>query len=124
MPADKITILCVDDEDIPRTLRKLVLQKRGYNVRTAASGQEALTAMRDGGVDLVLSDQMMPGMTGTELLKRIKLEYPAIPVILISGVNEIPLDAQYADRFVSKVGGPDLLFDSVAEVLRAHGHEI
>jgi hypothetical protein len=40
-----------------------------------------------------------------------------MPVILISGVNEIPPDAIYADRFISKVGGPELLFDTVAEVL-------
>jgi hypothetical protein len=40
-----------------------------------------------------------------------------MPVILISAVNEIPPDAIYADRFISKVGGPELLFDTVAEVL-------
>lgn len=124
MPAEKITILCVDDEDIPRTLRKLVLEKKGYNVRTAASAQEGLACVREGGVDLVLSDQMMPGMTGTDFIKQVKLEYPSMPAILISGVNEIPLDAKFADRFVSKVGGPDLLFDSVAEVLRAYGHHV
>jgi hypothetical protein len=45
-----------------------------------------------------------------------------MPVILISGVNEIPADASYADRFVSKVGGPELLFETVAEVLTEYGH--
>ena len=122
MVADSITILCVDDEDIPRTLRKMVLQKKGYRVLTASSGKEALLCLREGGISLVLSDQMMPGMTGTELTKAVKAEYPSLPVILISGVNEIPPDAIYADRFVSKVGGPELLFQSVAEVLQAYGH--
>ena len=115
-----VTILCVDDEDLPRTLRKLILQKQGYQVITASSGAEALALLERGGIRLVLTDQLMPGMTGTELTKLVKSTRPAMPVILISGVNEIPPDAIYADRFISKVGGPELLFDTVAEVLAAY----
>jgi CheY-like chemotaxis protein len=122
MAADSITILIVDDEQIPRTLRSLVLQKQGYRILTAESGKEALELLAGGGIHLVLSDQMMPGMTGTELTKTIKSSHPALPVILISGVNEIPADASYADSFISKVGGPDLLFKTVAAVLAAYGH--
>jgi CheY-like chemotaxis protein len=122
MAADDIgvTILCVDDEDLPRTLRKLILQKQGYQVIAASSGAEALALLERGGIRLVLTDQLMPGMTGTELTKLVKSTRPAMPVILISGVNEIPPDAIYADRFISKVGGPQLLFDTVAEVLAAY----
>ena len=122
MVADDITILCVDDEDTPRMLRKLILQKQGYRVVTAAAGKDALALLDGGGINLVLSDQMMPGMTGTELTKSIKSTRPGMPVILISGVNEIPPDAIYADRFVSKVGGPELLFQAVAEVLHGYGY--
>ena len=71
-------------------LRKLILQKQGYKILTAASGKEALALLDNGGINLVLSDQMMPGMTGTELTKVIKAGRPAMPVILFSGVNEIP----------------------------------
>jgi CheY-like chemotaxis protein len=124
MADKKITILCVDDEDTPRMLRRLVLQRQGYEVIAAASGKEALARLADGGIDLVLSDQMMPGMTGTELTKAIKAGAPGMPVILISGVNEIPPDAVYADRFVSKVGGPELLFEAVAEVLQSYGNDL
>jgi CheY-like chemotaxis protein len=122
MAADDIgiTILCVDDEDLPRTLRKLILQKQGYQVIPASSGAEALALLERGGISLVLTDQLMPGMTGTELTKLVKSTRPAMPVILISGVNEIPPDAIYADRFISKVGGTQLLFDTVAEVLAAY----
>ena len=120
MAAPDITILCVDDEETPRTLRKLILQKQGYQVITAASGAEALEILDKISINLVLSDQMMPGMTGTELTKSVKAMRPTMPVILISGVNEIPADAKYADRFVSKIGGPDLLFKTVAEVLEQY----
>jgi CheY-like chemotaxis protein len=120
--ARDIRILCVDDEEIPRTLRKLILQKQGYLVTAVASGEEALEVLDRMSIDLVLTDQMMPGMTGTELTKLVKAMQPAMPVILISGMNEIPADAGYADRFISKVGGPELLFRTVSEVLAAYEH--
>jgi CheY-like chemotaxis protein len=122
MVPSSITILCVDDEETPRTLRKLILQKQGYQVVTAASGAEALEVLNRVNISLVLSDQMMPGMTGTELTKSVKGMRPTMPVILISGVNEIPEDAIHADRFISKVGGPELLFQTVIDVLTAYGH--
>jgi CheY-like chemotaxis protein len=122
MVPTSITILCVDDEETPRILRKLILQKQGYQVITAASGVEALEVLERANINLVLSDQMMPGMTGTELTKSVKAKRPTMPVILISGVNEIPADAGYADRFISKVGGPELLFQTVIDVLSEYGH--
>ena len=112
------TILCVDDEEIPRTLRALVLRKQGYQVLTAASGPEALKVLDDTDVSLVLTDQMMPVMSGTELAKRVKAIRPGLPVILISGMNELPPDAIYADRFISKVEGPEPLFRAILEVLQ------
>ena len=122
MVPSSITILCVDDEETPRILRKLILQKQGYQVIVAASGLEALQLLDQANINLVLSDQMMPGMSGTELTKSVKATRPTMPVILISGVNEIPADASYADRFISKVGGPELLFQAVIDVLTEYGH--
>src|SRR5260370_18139264 len=122
MVTSTIRILCLDDEETPRTLRKLNLQKQGYQVVTAASGGEALEVLNRANISLVLSDQMMPGMTGTELTKSVKAMRPTMPVILISGVNEVPADANHADRFISKVGGPELLFQTVIEVLTEYGH--
>jgi CheY-like chemotaxis protein len=113
-------ILCVDDEDIPRTLRTIILMKQGYSVLTAASANEALDLLDQHHVDLVLTDQMMPGMAGTELAKRLRAIKPNLPVIIVSGVNEIPEDAIFADRFVSKVEGPAALFRNIAEVLASY----
>jgi CheY-like chemotaxis protein len=122
MVANNITILCVDDEEIPRALRALILRKQGYQVIAAASGALAVEILDRGGIDLVLTDQMMPLMTGTDLTKFVKSTRPTMPVILISGMNELPVDAHYADRFISKVGGPELLFKTVAEGLEAYGY--
>jgi CheY-like chemotaxis protein len=120
MATGDITILCVDDEEIPRTLRKLILQSRGYKVTAVTSAAEALDVLERTHIDLILTDQMMPGMSGTELTKVVKAARPHMPVVLISGMNEIPEDAEYADRFISKVGGPELLFTTVFEVLAAY----
>lgn len=117
MGADGITILCVDDEETPRIVRALMLRSRGYQVITAASAAEALNALEDCAIDLILSDQMMPVMSGIELTKVVKAKRPQLPVILISGMNEIPADADYADAFIPKIGGPELLFTTIREVL-------
>lgn len=110
-------ILCVDDEPNSLILRKLVLQKAGYEVVTANSAAQALNLLTSQKVDLVLSDQLMPGQTGTQLAQQIKTNWPTLPVILISGVNEIPPDASFADLFMSKVEGPVAMCQKINDVL-------
>jgi CheY-like chemotaxis protein len=110
-------ILCVDDEELPLTLRKLVLEMHGYKVITAHSAVEAMQVINSRPVDLVLTDQMMPGGTGTELARSVKEVLPELPVVLISGINEIPFDAKYADLFISKVEGPAALCAKISAIL-------
>ena len=121
MAAHERVILCVDDEALPLTLRTLVLQKNGYQVKTALSAADAMQVLHSGSVDLVLTDQLMPGGTGTELAKRIKQIWPDLPVVLISGVNEIPADATHTDLFISKVEGPMAMCEKIAAVLAQTG---
>src|SRR5438270_12706510 len=105
--AHKPVILCVDNEQNPLALRKLVLEKAGYEVVTANSAKEGLEVAARRDVDLVLSDHLMPGMTGAELAARVKAEHPKLPVILISGITDRPAGADIADALVSTVEGPD-----------------
>ena len=65
-------ILCVDDEENQLAVRKLVLESEGFSVLTASSGQQALDLLPRHPIDLVLSDHLMPGLTGTELTRQIK----------------------------------------------------
>ena len=113
----KELILCVDDEENQLAVRKLVLESKGYEVLTAASGRQALGLLAQHPVDLVLSDHLMPGLTGAELARQIKAQKPELPVILISAVNEIPADAAYADLFMSKLDGPIAMCDNIAAML-------
>ena len=110
-------ILCVDDEENPLILRKLTLEKSGYRVMTARSANEALKILSSHTIHLVLSDHLMPGLTGAQLAKRIKLQYPQIPIMLLSGVNEIPAEADAVDVFMSKIEGPDKLCREIAAIL-------
>lgn len=119
MVEHKAVILCVDDEEKPLVLRKLVLQKAGYEVLTANSAKEALDVAGSRKLDLVLCDHLMPGMTGVELAQEIKGRYPNLPVVLLSGVNEIPAGADSADGFLTKVEGPDNLCREIAAVLNS-----
>jgi CheY-like chemotaxis protein len=113
----KELILCVDDEENQLAVRKLVLESKGYAVLTAPSGQQALALLAQHPVDLVLSDHLMPGLTGAELARQIKAQKPELPVILISAVNEIPADASYADLFMSKLDGPIAMCENIAAML-------
>jgi CheY-like chemotaxis protein len=116
--AEPATILCVDDEQTALFLRKLVLERCGLQVITVYSGEEALKTLSGTKVDLVLSDILMPSMPGTELTKLVKEKYPSMPVILISGVNEIPPEAFCADSFISKLDGPVALCERVQSILK------
>lgn len=119
MISPRDVILCVDDEEKPLILRKMVLEKAGYDVLTAGSAQQALDLAESHDIDLVLCDHLMPGTTGAELARHIKARYPELPVILLSGLNEIPQDAGSADLFLSKVEGPDSLCEKIAAVLES-----
>ena len=117
MVSQKAVILCVDDEEVPLKLRRMVLEKAGYYVVTASSAAQALDIADSRHIDLVLSDQLMPGFKGTELARRIRTFLPGVPFILLSGVNEVPADADCADLFLSKLVGPRVLCETVEQML-------
>ena len=81
----KRTILCVDDNEQSLSIRKVLLETRGYRVIGCTNGTEALEYFRKGGVDLVLTDLVMPGMDGSSLIDEIKKISPQTPAILHSG---------------------------------------
>ena len=113
----KELIFCVDDEENQLAVRKLVLEQAGYSVLAASSGQQALALLAGHPIDLVLSDHLMPGLTGTELARQIKARSPKLPVILLSAVNEEPAGAAYADLFMSKLEGPVAMCQNISAVL-------
>lgn len=98
----KKTILCVDDNEQALSVRKFMLETRGYRVITALDSETALELFRNGGIDLVLSDLIMPQMDGNELVRRMKELAPEVPTILISGTVKAFDRANRADAFLPK----------------------
>ncbi len=98
----KKTILCVDDHEQSLSIRKLMLETRGYRVIVCTTGAEATEIFRRGGIDLVLTDLMMPGMNGDELARRVKQASPETPVILFSGKVTVYDQTTQADVFLPK----------------------
>src|SRR5881396_818043 len=95
----KRTILCVDDNEQCLSIRKIMLETRGYRVISCSNGAEALAAFKNGGVDLVLTDLVMPEVDGRKLVEQVKGLSPSTPAILLSGkISAYDTDMQ-ADIF-------------------------
>ncbi len=114
---EKPIVLCVDDEESALFLRKAVLQKFGFQVLGAHSAKEALDLLDRNHVDLLLSDLLMPDVSGAELAATVKGRYPGLPVVIVSGVNEVPPDLKCADMFISKLEGPTALCERLRNLL-------
>ena len=107
------TILAVDDDPLVLATAVDMLTDLGLNVVTATSGAEALALLESRTFDLVLTDHAMPHMTGAQLIQKIKLHSPDLPVILATGYAELPFELS---NFV-RLGKPY----SLAELSRAIG---
>lgn len=86
----KAKILVVDDEELIRASLVRDLAEAGYEVTAAAGGREALDKFRPGEFDLVMTDLLMEGMDGLELLRRLRAKAPEIGVVLLTGYGALP----------------------------------
>ena len=98
----KKVILCVDDNEQALSIRKFLLETRGYRVLASLVPEEALERFRQGGIDLVLSDLLLPDVDGNEMVRRMKEFSPEIPTILISATVKNFERANRADAFLPK----------------------
>ncbi|WP_157619257.1 hybrid sensor histidine kinase/response regulator [Skermanella stibiiresistens] len=102
-------ILIVDDEDMVSSVVAQGLERLGYEVACCVSADEALSVITEepGAWDMVISDQMMPGMSGQELAERLRADHPRLPVILCSGygdpVAEFGLDPEIGQILIKPV---------------------
>jgi two-component system phosphate regulon response regulator PhoB len=115
-------VLVVDDDELSRTLVARVLESHGLAVETVTSGVEALIALERRRPDVIVLDIMMPGMSGAEVLDRVKSSprFSAIPVIMLTArADDEDLIASYqsgADYFVSKPLVPSQLLYGIGLV--------
>jgi len=83
------TVLCVDDEANVLNALKRLFRKEGFTLLTASSGAEAMKLLRDNPVHMIISDQRMPEMSGTELMAKAKEFYPDMIRIILTGYTDV-----------------------------------
>jgi response regulator RpfG family c-di-GMP phosphodiesterase len=122
------TILCVDDEaNIVRALQRL-LRDSGHRILTATSGDEALQLMSTEHVDLLISDLMMPGMTGTALMQRVRMLWPEVTRLLLTGHTDMAaaiaaINEGQVSRYLTKPWDDTELIHTINELFQHKGLE-
>ena len=121
MTDDRPCILLVDDEARQRDLLQAYLESHGFVVRQAASGSAAIEILGEHPVAMLISDIRMPGMTGLELIARIRPEHPTLPILLITAYADIRTAVNAmrdgAANFLEKPIDLDELLDSIRHAL-------
>lgn len=119
----KPKILIVDDEDIVIKGTMKILQRENYELDSAYNGSEALEKMKTKDYDLVITDLMMPGMNGIEVLKKIKAEYPDVIVVMFTGYATVESAREAlklgAFDYIPKPFTPDELREVVKNAIEA-----
>jgi CheY-like chemotaxis protein len=121
------TILLVEDQPQLRHLTSHILQGYGYNVREVANGKEALSLFEQNGelIDLVLTDIVMPGITGIELGRQLRSTHPEIKILYMSGYTDDVVLRQGGggpgNAYLEKPFTPEGLVRKIRQVMEASG---
>jgi DNA-binding NtrC family response regulator len=116
------TILLVDDNAIQATIRRTILERNGYATITVLEPIRALDHLRNDdpglSVDLVITDHIMPGMNGSTFSREVRALRPAIPILVISGMEDAFLEYEGLNvEFRVKPLQPELLLKSVQQLI-------
>ena len=120
------TLLLVDDEPNILASLKRLLRRDAYHILTANSGQEGLDVLASNAVDVIVSDQRMPGMLGADFLRKAKLLCPQTIRIMLSGYTELQAVTDAVNegaifKFLTKPWEDHQLREHVAEAFRLKG---
>lgn len=117
------TLLLVDDDEDVVKLLQILLSRNGYRVLGTTSAEHGLTLLGENRVDVVISDQSMPGMCGAEFLRRVKEIHPDSVRIMLSGLNDLQsvtdaINEGAIYKFLSKPWDDGLLCANIEEAFR------
>ena len=114
-------ILAIDDQRYFQELIQGLLEDAGFDVQTAGSGEEALQVLEQQDFDVVVTDLVMPGVDGPELVHRIKERYPAQELVVVTGVVDVRTAVEAmkegATDYILKPFDRDALCDSIDRIL-------
>jgi DNA-binding NtrC family response regulator len=128
-PAVTETILLVEDDEAVAAALARALSARGYRVIVATSGHKAVCLADEhcGPIHLVISDVVMPKMSGIQLFDRLRTWYPAIRFLFISGFNDAPISRNHFDdgrtSFLAKPFAVGELVGAIRSLLDAESHQ-
>ena len=119
-PPHRRTLLLVDDEEAILSALKRLLRRDGYEVLTATSGAQGLAVLAEHAVDVIVSDQRMPGMTGNDFLREALRLYPNTVRIALSGYTDLAsiigaVNEGAVYKFLTKPWDDQLLRSHVAQ---------
>lgn len=117
------TLLLVDDEENILTSLRRLLRREGYTILIGHSGEQGLELLAQHPVDVIVSDQRMPNMTGVEFLRRVKAAYPDTVRMVLSGYTELQsitdaINEGAIYKFLTKPWEDDQLRANIAEAFR------
>lgn len=111
-------ILCVDDEIVGLRIRKILLERAGYQVLTAPDGRAGLGLFAENPVEVVILDYSMPGMNGGEVAEKMRQTKPEVPILLLSAYVELPDQVRsLVDAYMTKGEGAPMLLEKLSNLL-------
>ncbi|WP_130417698.1 response regulator transcription factor [Edaphobacter modestus] len=112
-------VLCVDDELVGLKVRKILLERAGYQVLTALDGTSGLRLFETEPVEAVVLDYSMPGMHGGEVAGRMRQIKPQVPILLLSAYIGLPSEVtSLVDLYMTKGEGAPILLQKLQSLLR------
>jgi CheY-like chemotaxis protein len=118
-----VRVLLVEDDDDNRELMAEVLSSCGFEVLSAATGQEGLRTLSERSIDVVVTDVGMPGMGGLEVARAAKAIAPTVPVVIVTGWAErediASARGKHVDAVLIKPVDPDALTQAVSDLAQA-----
>ncbi len=121
-PKAPLRILVVDDDVLIQMATSDMVLDLGHEPLEASSGQEALEILRSGNrIDLLITDQAMPGMTGIELVRTIRGFMPDLPVLLATGYGELPETPEFEIARLNKPFRLEELAQRLEALARSRG---
>jgi response regulator RpfG family c-di-GMP phosphodiesterase len=128
-PADSMpSLLLVDDEENNLKALRRVFRNEGYRIHTAGSAREAFEILANVPIGVIVSDQRMPGMSGTEFLARVKALYPDTIRIVLSGYTDLATVTSMVNegaiyKFITKPWNDEALRQDIRQAFRLHSED-
>jgi CheY-like chemotaxis protein len=117
----RVTILCVDDDEMALLVRKMVLESAGYIVFTAVSSSQGLEIFKQHHADLVITDHYLDVGTTGDLAGELRKLSPTLPIMTLSGSTQRSERVQPPDYYLHKLEGPNKMIAKVRSVFGTIG---